>query len=99
MKYVFYVILIITASFTLLSGTDTITMSDGGIMEGQLLKVTKQALIIEVLSDSNQVSTISLDHNQVISVVDESEESLYKEGIQQEEDLEDYYKKRFAYLI
>ena len=94
MKYFFHVILIITASFTLLSA-DTITLSNGEIMEGQLLKVSGQALIIEILSDSSQVKTISLDHDQVISVVDESQEILYRNRILQEEDLEDYYKKKY----
>ena len=92
MKYVFLLILSTTALLTILSA-DTITLHNGETIEGQLLKVSNQALIIEVLYDVKRVVTISLDHEQVISVVDESQEILYKDGIQQEEDLEDYYQK------
>ena len=81
MKYVFLLILLTTTSFTLLSA-DTNTLSNGKTMEGQLLKVSDQSLIFEVLSDSNRVNTISFDRDQVISVVDESQEILYKDGIQ-----------------
>jgi len=91
MTYLSLLILLILSSFTILSA-DTITLSDGETMEGQLLKVTDQALIFEVLYDSTRVHTISIDRHQVISVIDESQEILYKDGHQQE-DPEDYYQK------
>jgi len=84
-------ILIILASFAILSA-DTITLTTGETLEGQLLRAAHKALIFEVIHDSSRVITISIDREKVISVIDESQDVLYSNGLLRE-DPEDYYQK------
>jgi hypothetical protein len=74
---------------------DTIFLSEGDSLSGQLLKVSKDYLIIEMINQSGKVTTISLHRNEVTSVIDESDDILYERGILKERDLEDFYRKSF----
>jgi hypothetical protein len=94
MKNILLLILFITVSFSLLTA-DKITLKDGKILDGQLLKKTDEYLIIEVLRPNNQLHTISVMRDLVISVIDESKRVLYEKGRLKSVDLENFYQKSF----
>ena len=89
-KISLFILFILTSVAVLCA--DTITLSSGETLEGQLLRVANKALIFEVIHDSSRVITISIDRESVISVIDESQDVLYSNGLLRE-DPEDYYQK------
>ncbi len=94
MKYFVTSLIILVMAISPLSA-DKIILSQGDTLSGQLLKVSKHHLIIEMKNKSGQVTTISLHRDEVTSVIDESDEILYENGILKEPDLKDYYHQTF----
>ena len=58
MKYFSMLIPLLLTSFNLLNA-DTINLKDGETLQGQLIKVSRSDLIIEVLVDSKRICQIS----------------------------------------
>ena len=79
MKFLFLFALLIYTLVTSLSA-DLIILENGASIKGQLLKVSDYGLIIEQLQESGQVTTITLRHDEVISVMDETETILYEKN-------------------
>jgi hypothetical protein len=71
-------------------------MKNGDKTTGQLLKLSQNAIIVEVITENKKVSTVSFERKLVQSVVDESGTLLYANNRLHVTNLERYYQKMFV---
>ena len=78
MKKIHFTILVIILLVGL-AGADTIKLKNGDVINGQLLRITSEFLIVEVRStDVIEIKNISIKREDVENVIDENGKTLFE---------------------